>query len=140
MGSFRDMDDDSRQALLDDSVYQARSLMEEIANKFIWDVFFHMMNPDQETLDKILNALAKNAIDHIREDTAEDAIESDIDSDDMEFVTELNDEAIKIAFEKFREARSTPILTKEFSIEVIRAIGVNLMRAAALVDEEEDEG
>jgi hypothetical protein len=134
------MDDDSRQIILDETTWQARSMMDELAQKFMWDVFFHLMNPDEATLDRILNAIAKTAVDRIREDVAEDSKDEDLDADDMEFVTTLTDEAIQKAFTKFKDNHANPILTDDFAHEVMRAMSINITRIAATESVDEEEG
>lgn len=141
MGDFKDMDDDSRQMIVDETAYMAREMMDELAVKFMWDVFMALMNPDDHTKKRIINAIAKIAVDRIRDDMAKDA--EDVDAEDFEFCQEISDEGISKAFERFESNMTNVIVDPEFVEEVVKAMGTNLVRSSVdkivVVDDEESD-
>lgn len=142
MGEFKEMDDDSRQIIVDETAFMARDMMDEIAIKFMWDVFMSLMNPDEITKKRMINAIAKVAVDRIREDLFEDS--DDVDAEDFEFCQQISDDGIKIAFEKFENNMMNSIITDDFIKSAVEAISTNVIRStkdtAETVDEDKDGG
>lgn len=138
MGEFKNMDDDDRQMIVDETAFMARDMMDELAVKFMWDVFMALINPDEKTKDRIINAIAKVAVDRIRDDLIKDSDE--VDAEDFEFCSAISDEGIEQAFEKFSNNMKHQILADDFIQNVIEAMSTNIVRSSIdtirLVDEE----
>jgi hypothetical protein len=126
------MGHEERQAVIDQTAFMARDMMDELTTKVLWDILFQLINPDEPTMNRLLTAIAKVAIDQIREDMFDS--DEEVDAEDMEFCSDLTDEAIKKAFDGFKKSRAKSILTDDFANEVIKSLSINVARVVHQVD------
>lgn len=136
MGDFHKMDDEDREMVVEETEHMVRDLMDELLVKVMWDIVITLVNPCDETRDRIINAIGKVAVDKVRDDMAEDSAECD--ADDLQFCNDIADEAIKRAFEKFQSNLTHTILTDDFLMKVVTAFSTNVCRLSVDKDKPEE--